>query len=256
MWSKLLLVAGCTGVLLWAADPWKAKKAADWNEKDVKRVLTDSPWARSIPAEMAAPMMGGRGGGGRGRGGGGMGGGGMTAETGMMGGAGGEGGGGGGGRGMGGGDPRPEPPKILVRWESAIPVREAYVRAEQHPLAKIEELSAEYFVISASGLKMPGGGRGGPGGGQQKERPQADPQRMGERLKEATSLTVKGREPIRPAHVHMFPSPGGLVSVFLFPRAEVTAADREVTFQTAFGPMKFKGKFPLKEMIFDGRPAL
>jgi hypothetical protein len=35
--------------LLWASDPpWKAKPYQQWDDKDVERVFTDSPWARTI----------------------------------------------------------------------------------------------------------------------------------------------------------------------------------------------------------------
>jgi len=42
--------------LLWAGDPWKDKPYTAWSEKEVERILSDSPWAKKIegyPAEKA-----------------------------------------------------------------------------------------------------------------------------------------------------------------------------------------------------------
>src|SRR5262245_31084599 len=100
--------AACLAVtLLIAADPWKAKKPSEWNDKEATHILTNSPWAKTASVD-----MGGMGGSGMGRGGGGGGrrgggGGGMSGGGGMGGGGyGGPGGGGGGepgGPGGGGG---------------------------------------------------------------------------------------------------------------------------------------------------------
>ncbi len=34
--------------LVWAGEAWKDKPYTDWNEKDVRRILSDSPWAKTI----------------------------------------------------------------------------------------------------------------------------------------------------------------------------------------------------------------
>jgi hypothetical protein len=36
---------------VWAGDPWKEKSYRDWTEKDVYKILNDSPWAKRIEAE-------------------------------------------------------------------------------------------------------------------------------------------------------------------------------------------------------------
>lgn len=41
----LVLVAG---TLVAANDPWKTKSYKDWTEKDVEKILTESPWVRTI----------------------------------------------------------------------------------------------------------------------------------------------------------------------------------------------------------------
>lgn len=92
--SSALLLAFVLG--LYAEDFWKTKPYTEWTEKEIKRVLTNSPWAKEVSAPMPGGSGGGAGGGG-GRGGGRKGGGG---GGGGMGGGGGEGGGEGGGSGI------------------------------------------------------------------------------------------------------------------------------------------------------------
>jgi hypothetical protein len=42
----LLVLPGA--LLVWAADPWKEKPYTEWAEKDVRKVLEKSPWAKRI----------------------------------------------------------------------------------------------------------------------------------------------------------------------------------------------------------------
>src|SRR5215203_4878959 len=107
-----ITLLACTAILVWAGDPWKDKKPAEWNEKDSARVLTNSPWAKTVYGEMSGGGMGGgRGGGGGGAAGGGDGGGEDSP-----------GGGGGGNMGPATG---PGGPKVTVRWETSEVMMEA-----------------------------------------------------------------------------------------------------------------------------------
>ncbi len=48
-----ILVIGFATAMAWASgDPWKSKPFQQWDEKDVRKVLNDSPWAKlvSVPA--------------------------------------------------------------------------------------------------------------------------------------------------------------------------------------------------------------
>jgi hypothetical protein len=52
-----ILVLGFAAAMAWAGgDPWKSKPFQQWDEKDVKKVLNDSPWSRivSVPAPWAS----------------------------------------------------------------------------------------------------------------------------------------------------------------------------------------------------------
>src|ERR1039457_2953158 len=85
--------------LLLAGEFWQDKKPSDWSEKDVKRLLTKSPWAKEGTVAFNMERMGGMPGGGGPPMGGGMGPGGM------------------------------EMPKPVIRWESAAPLRDAAAKS-------------------------------------------------------------------------------------------------------------------------------
>jgi len=48
--SPMVVVFACSVLALaaWAGDPWKEKTYKEWDEKDVNKILADSPWARPI----------------------------------------------------------------------------------------------------------------------------------------------------------------------------------------------------------------
>jgi hypothetical protein len=272
--TRAIAILACTSVpLLFAADPWKTKKAAEWTDKELQKVLTNSPWAKTASVEMGGGggggMSGGRGGGmGRGGGGGmGRGGGGGMGGGGGIGGGGGdatsEGAGGGGfGRG-GGGTEGPgggggiQAPHVVVRWESAHPMQEALTKAESRHMKAVAEWSKEYYVITASGVPMMGGGRRGGGAAPGDPPDQGRLQQMQQRLQQVTVLKRKGKDPVAPVRMAMSQGEEGMTLLFLFPRAaEITADDKDVSFETAVGPMSFKTKFNLKDMVYDGKLAL
>ena len=59
---------------LWAADFWQSKSFTEWNDKDVAKMLTDSPWAHRVTISVGslAPSGSGPGAGRKGGDGGGM----------------------------------------------------------------------------------------------------------------------------------------------------------------------------------------
>jgi hypothetical protein len=283
----IAVVLACGGIAI-AADAWKDKPSSEWSDKDVSQLLTKSPWAKEVPGTFSGgPTAANNGGGGRGRGGGGggMAGGGDLGGVGGGGGMGGGGGYGGGGGGMGGGGGGMgggggygggrggrdmgaggigggmQAPQFTVRWESAAPMLESPVEktAGSHAGA-VAQWAKDYYVITVAGGGR--GGRrnemGGAGGGTGDWRP--DPARMKEmmdRMKEATSLTPKGKSPVSPERVEMVSTPEGRVTAFLFPRsADLSLDDKEVTFHTAMGPMEVKSTFKLKDMVYQGKLQL
>jgi hypothetical protein len=149
----------------WASsDPWKDKPFQQWDEKDVQKVLSSSPWSRMVQADAgfddsaSAPTglpqgssAGSGAGGGGGRGG--MGGGGGSSPSGGSGG-----GGGGMGGPMGGGVTQIT---FAIRWASSRTVREALLRSavlagslkEDEAEKQLAQPSEDYQVL-LSGSQM------------------------------------------------------------------------------------------------------
>ena len=261
MTRRSLSLLLCSAPWLKAADAWKEKKAADWSPTDIKKLGSNSPWAKEALVSMGSgPGRGGpgaesSGGGGRkggGGGGGGMGGGGaMGGDMGGGGGGGGRGGGGGmegGGGGMGGGAPQI---KAVIRWESAQPFIDAAKRQRSQEAGK-------YYIVSATGLPMMDRQPRAQAEGKQMPSPEDRRKAMIARMKESTMLERKGKDPIYPERVEMLETSGGRLLVFLFLREgqKIAVADKEVTFHTKMGAMELKAKFPLKDMTYEGKLEL
>jgi hypothetical protein len=217
----LILFAFC----LTAADFWK-KPYTEWSDKDVTKLMTDSPWAKSASVTMSFP-----GGGGAPPGGGGF--------------------GGGGGRGGGpAGDQSPPPPpsfEIVARCESALPMRQALVRrkfgaeadksADAKKVLGEEPQSYEVVLSGAMGMFLRGA-----------------PDRLKQTLIEATSLSSARTGAIKPTNVDIGP-PGKTMDVlFIFQRSmPFTVDDKEAEFSTKLGTSILKYKFRLKDMVVNGK---
>jgi hypothetical protein len=111
-----------------------------------------------------------------------------------------------------------------------------------------------YYVIAVDKLPRMGGGRPGAegkGGG-------ADgAERMRQMMAKSTSLSRKGKEPLKPEDVKIAMGEKTMTVYFLFPKSEaITLEDKEVEFATKMGPMEIKRKFKLQEMMFAGKLEL
>jgi len=255
----------CMIPLLWlsiarAAEPWSHKTPDHWSLEDVQHILTDSPWAKqgsanfpqilehdespgSAQADPTAAGVGSRAG--------------MPLPGGQIGRW-----DGGVGRDPGGLPTLP----VLVRWDSALPVREALVRSGQadESLAR----SSKDYIITIVGL-WPG----------EKPKPaepaddaawSADPSdiptehekpgpaglgRMREGLMTSAKLLPKGQKPIAPEDVTLNAKTGAIH--LFFPRVNpITLSDSEVVLSIQFGSMHVVEKFRLKEMKNKGNLEL
>lgn len=56
-----------TSTLVWAGDFWEDKQFTEWTEKDVEKMMTNSPWAKQVNVALSIGGRGGRGGGAPGR---------------------------------------------------------------------------------------------------------------------------------------------------------------------------------------------
>jgi hypothetical protein len=224
--AAVALAIGVTAVL--AAEFWQNTPYTDWSDKDVSKMLTDSPWARGVPLDMSA-MRGNSGGGG-----GGMGGGGGRC-------------GGGGGRGGGGGGMQQR--SIIIRWVSAMPMKQALIKTKYGDKAgsdeakKMLEMPDTQYVVTLIGI---------PG-----QLARNDPDKVKDQLKSATTLNRKGKDAIVPDTVEMHPQNGQLAVIIRCPRANpITLDDKEVEFSTKLGSLVIKRKFKLSEMEFNGKLEL
>ena len=48
MLKKLSVLLFLFALCMWAADFWATKPFTDWSEKEVQKVLTDSPWVGKV----------------------------------------------------------------------------------------------------------------------------------------------------------------------------------------------------------------
>jgi hypothetical protein len=220
---RLLLVIACAVPLI-AADQWQAKKYTEWTQQEVTKVLTDSPWAKAINSTDANAV--GRGGGRFGGGGGG-----------------GRGGRGGGGEPGGGGPPATVPQlRVVVRWASALPVKQAQVRSRAASEALTPEQTAaalsptaDYYVLAIEGLPLSS---------------VVD-------QSAAAVLNRKDKWPINVERVTVGKAGENQTVMFWFPKKSAIAlADKEVEFVGRIGRLEFKNTFKLKDMVYQGNLEL
>ncbi len=238
-----LLVISLGVAALWAADFWQKSKFTEWSDKDAQKMLRDSPWARPVEVRLAGGGGGGRGG----RGGGGMSA--ASAADDMGGGGGGGRGGGGGGRG-GGGDMVETPPahQLVVRWHTAMPVKQAVARmrfgkeaATSPEAAKLLQPEQKRYVVGIAGVP-----------------PQLMARSKPAELKSKAFLNVKGRDPIQAADVLADRGERGTNVYLIFPREgnAITLADNEVEVVLKLATVEIKRRFRLKDMLFEGKLEL
>ncbi len=232
----LLLV----GISLVAEEPvWKTKEAAQWTEQDAKRVLERSPWAKVVTAVITRRLTEDQ-----------------LREGGQMGQPRGVGDEGVDAKGSGpkvspnifsgpGGDDqssrsRPQPITLRLRWESALPVRVAEMKAHEIEPPVLEGDGYRIAVYGVPGSDFKG-----------------SPEKLGEPLKGQAALKRDGKKDVRPLRVEVFQREDGLVVVYLFPlSAEITIADQRIQFEARIGRIVVTQSFELSEMEYMGRLEL
>ncbi len=245
-----LLFAG--GALLFAADAWQTKPFTEWSDRDVNKVLTGSAWVKTVSIALGDMMSGG--GGGRGRGGRGGGGGGGFEDAparpvgdDLAGPGGGAPGGNLGSRGdYGGGGQAVPSMQLLVRWQSATPVKQALVRRRFGAEAATSPDAKKFLDDTASYIIAVAGFPSALARGMSPE--------MRLTVKQQTSLSVKGRPALQPVDVGMSPPGPQMEIFFVFPKAgsDFALTDKEVEFATKLGTLAVKTKFRLKDMVLNG----
>lgn len=230
-----------------SGDPWD-KDAAQWTDQDAQVVLTDSPWVQSVEAEMhdprddkeeySAPLPAGERAG-------------MAGQTNPVASSG-RWDGGGGRNSMGS---LPSLP-VTVRWESALPVREAmrHVSGSENSGAAPDD-----YVITLTGL-IPAGryrsaGRADMSSNSDGASDKRNPEELLEVFMASSRLLPRGESAIAPSNVRLDSATGAL-HIF-FPRTHpIEAKTKEVVFATRFGSFKVRAKFRVKDMRYQGKLAL
>ena len=240
-----ILLAG--SLTLFGADFWQTKKYSDWSDKEVGKMLLDSPWARKASVElrgsavMDVPNPGG-----------------LTDIGGDMNSR----------RGdlddAGQGPSRREqtggrPPEassaqdknVVVRWQSALPVKQAIARFHYgdftEPSWNIDKmlyLDEPYYIAGIIGL----------------------PERLaGPNLKALTSvatLRLKNRPAIQAVAIQTEELMAGTVNLFFFfPKLQpgahlITDADKEVEVVLNAPGAEVRRKFKLKDLMYNGKLEL
>ncbi len=145
-----------------------------------------------------------------------------------------------------------------MRWESALPVREAlHIGVEgEKPNPDFEK----YYVLTLLGdLPMVGGGRrrdDTSGDGTNDDNAQQE--RRQEMFKQYTKLERRGR-PVQLVKIEEGSRIAGVGpgTHFYFARLDdISLDDRIATFSTKLGPLEISAKFPLKDMLYHGKLAL
>jgi hypothetical protein len=243
MLKKLSALLFLFTLCMWAAEFWTTKPFTDWNEKEVAKILSESPWTAKITISGfggpgAPPSVGGGGGGGRGggRGGGGPKGDSTTADPGIA--------GGGGDTGASSG---PSGVSVTLLWQTAAPIKQALIKRQYgteagtspEAQAKLDRVEQVYVLTM---IGMPGFTLAAAQG----DRKAA--------LLDATMLTVSGKPPVKAVDVQVSGGRGTGNMSFLFPRTtSFTADDKEMQFFTKFDKTGVKAKFKLKDMVFNGK---
>jgi hypothetical protein len=223
--------------LLLAAEPaWKNKPVANWTDEDAQQILENSPWAKTVVAGIARRQTEDE-----------------RREGGDMGQP----------KGVGydgvvdrklplrqelgnpllPGKPLPSTAptiRLLVRWESALPIRAAELKAHA---PTPPTLSDDGYIIAVYGVPA--------------SFAKGDPTSLGKPLRESAFLRREGKKDVFPSRVEVFELESNVLVTYLFPlSAEISKNDSVVEFRALIGRLQVSQHFLVQEMQFQGKPEL
>jgi hypothetical protein len=226
--SKAPLLIVFAALLTASGPPWTSKPPRQWDVADAQQILSDSPWVRkTTPVELPprnesevriSGLMGS----------------GQSVDLGALSGS--------ALTGVGASQPsnrraRPKSIEVEIRWESALPVRAAELRAREQDLPEWEGSVYAIAVYDVPGL---------------------DASQKPKWLSKEAYLRRDGKKDLKPVGVNLLPQEGGLTTiVYLFPRSdEITIADGRVEFAAVLGRLSVAQYFYPAQMRFQGRLEL
>ncbi len=204
-----------SALLLMAADQdWKNKQFPEWTEDDAKDLLKDSPWVKTVAATLVKPSgkdvqvstpIGRR----KHR---------EKSDT-----------------------PVPanvKPPMLTLRWESALPVREAELKARDVTAPALDD--EDHYAIAVYGI------------------PRAmlkdDSKAMADNLRRQALLKREGKQDTKPSSVEILLRDDGPVVLYLFPKsAAFDWRDHKIEFDAQMPGLKFTQAFSFDDMTFHGK---
>jgi hypothetical protein len=233
-----VVVSFAAAIALFAGESWNSKDYTKWGADEVNRLLTDSPWAKQVsalfgkaPREVDRSVIPPPG-----------------ASTNNMGGTRGvtEGGWDGGvGRPID--DSTPKLP-VTIRWDSALPIKEALLRSRfgdhvSAPGDSNERLNQpeKDYIITVIGLLTNGQTR--------------DRERVRKELMGAAKLVRTGKPLIQPENIEL-DAAASVIRVFFLRTEPIGLKDKDVTFELQFGSMRIEKRFHLKAMTYKGKLEL
>lgn len=241
MFMQGIAVASMVSVAIGGSSTsWQKNDPSQWTSKDVDQILNNSPWSKSVKVTVGA---GGHSDHGSGR----------RTETWDE-----------GGRSPGGdygrgapmwsanGRPAPEQTTVVVRWESALPVRLAEEKMRGGAADATAREPLNEYVITVSGLPRSAFGlqlwASGPGA-------DWEDARLADHLKTITVLSV-GTKRLNPTKVELKHGQEEQ-AIFHFQRQEaVTLNDKDAEFRITSDRIELKKKFSLKDMEYQGKLEL
>ena len=237
--TKKTLLSFLAAMLLTAADPaWTSKELPAWTEADAKEFLAASPWVKAIKPVLLPGLTEFQ----RREGGD------MRAE--------------GGGKSSGlelsditGLHPKDRqagkvdldangiPRSILVRWESAMPVRAAEIKAKDEDAP---DLDGEDYAISVYDVPLKGAMYN------------VDLKLLPNTLKRNAELREEGKKDIKPSRVVLRQNGSAIGTIiFFFPRsARITVDHKRLEFIALIGRLYLAQYFYPPDMLFQGKLQL
>jgi hypothetical protein len=217
-----------SALLLAGADQaWRTKEYSDWTEDDAKEIMTNSPWAKTV---VSTPVKST----------------GQTESHSRRIGFSGLGIGRSGSSGRHGGDDgsskaSPDQPATLtLRWESALPMREAELKARD---IGAPDVGDDFYAIAVYGIPR------GAVADDSKDR--------SEELKKLAVLKREGKKDLKPTRVDILLRDSGPLVVYLFLKsAEVNWRDHGMTFEAQISRYKFSQAFSTDDMTIHGKLEL
>jgi hypothetical protein len=133
---------------------------------------------------------------------------------------------------------RPGTIPLALRWESALPVRLAELKAGMDELA----VDGSGYQIAVFGVPTP-------------DKIKATDK--WDTLRDDAALAREGKRDVKPTEVDVFPREDGLVIIYVFPlSAELTKKDMHVQFKAQIGRIVVNQYWDLTQMEFEGKLAL